>query len=908
MKFIYIILFVLLIICSYTLGAVFEFNGTVYAPNGSALVDAHINITLQNVTGVANRTNIGWVTLGVNTTTSGTSGWFELNVTNSTKGWQDNIMYTLTITHFNYTTGNVDFVSASLPPLPYSALFWATDAKYYLKDAGTIIITAVNSSRVVTNFSYQIKDQKLGYPVGNCLDDTSKNYTKCYLPRDRNYSIMVYPALFTNGSLHNSNETFAPVYFNWNNFTSTSSYNITDGLSDNTSQYNSTNLTLIKKFNITQYATRIRGYCNGTTVGVDSFAQFNVVPFILEPGNIVSPTKGILPWNVSGLNLSRATGTSDNLSGGDSTGLYNITLPYSPAETTDYLLYFTGQNGSYYYGGYLNLTTNSSMGAESIERNCTMYGLVGGRGIINMTNATNMSGGKFGNYLVNTSLVNFNLVNSSNNATTLANISATIKATVDYSSYGALRFSFVDQVLTSSNASNITGLPLLNVTGIDEIEVFPSDFAPISLGKITVARMNANDTNLSLYGLNFTDFNNTLTTSSAITIQIYNSNSTCNTPNPPLGCLRSTNSLATFNPMKIIIGGGIINLRVIYGNIVIYYINVDLLASPMPDINFQTSAIETTSGSSFKGFMKYLSKGPKLYDYVLVSLPYSVATNTGLRDDANISMNVSLFYNVEGSEIWNTALNGTSALNLYTYEPHYRESASSWAVLMNSTNCTTDVSSISQTNPCYIDASNDIAWIRLPQFSGVNPTLEGIVVTNPTTTSTTTTNAGGSSASTTTTTEATAISTEQLSQGYATQVTNGEALTFDISGSDHSITINNIGGNYITFTLASTPQEITMYTGEEKKFELTGDTYYDLRIKLNSIESSQADLEVQSIQELMPKTEIPQSEEVIEEEGVTGELTVEEGFEKIKNKAWILIIVAILIIIAVIYFLSRKRK
>src|SRR3989344_3886999 len=190
MKFIYIILFVLLIICSYTLGAVFEFNGTVYAPNGSALVDAHINITLQNVTGVANRTNIGWVTLGVNTTTSGTSGWFELNVTNSTKGWQDNIMYTLTITHFNYTTGNVDFVSASLPPLPYSALFWATDAKYYLKDAGTIIITAVNSSRVVTNFSYQIKDQKLGYPVGNCLDDTSKNYTKCYLPRDRNYSII----------------------------------------------------------------------------------------------------------------------------------------------------------------------------------------------------------------------------------------------------------------------------------------------------------------------------------------------------------------------------------------------------------------------------------------------------------------------------------------------------------------------------------------------------------------------------------------------------------------------------------------------------------------------------------------------------------------------------------------------
>ena len=80
-----------------------------------------------------------------------------------------------------------------------------------------------------------VKDQLLGYPVAESMSmDSGVTEAIVYVPKNRNYSIMVYP----NASM--------PASFNWDNFTSGSSYDLSDGLSN----YNATTSTLNKRFNI----------------------------------------------------------------------------------------------------------------------------------------------------------------------------------------------------------------------------------------------------------------------------------------------------------------------------------------------------------------------------------------------------------------------------------------------------------------------------------------------------------------------------------------------------------------------------------------------------------------------------------------------------------------------------------
>ncbi|MFH1503559.1 MAG: hypothetical protein ABIE36_02790 [Candidatus Diapherotrites archaeon] len=127
-----------------------------------------------------------------------------------------------------------------------------------------------------------------------------------------------------------------------------------------------------------------------------------------------------------------------------------------------------------------------------------------------------------------------------------------------------------------------------------------------------------------------------------------------------------------------------------------------------------------------------------------------------------------------------------------------------------------------------------------------------------------------------------------------------------IDGKIHYVGVNSLTTTTATLNISSTPQSATLSIGDIKKFEVTGDDFYDLQVILNSIDSNKANLTIQSIHE-----EITAEAEAEEEEETSaqGETSAEEEKEKEnKNLLWLYIILGILVIAVVGYFFWKKKK
>jgi hypothetical protein len=139
------------------------------------------------------------------------------------------------------------------------------------------------------------------------------------------------------------------------------------------------------------------------------------------------------------------------------------------------------------------------------------------------------------------------------------------------------------------------------------------------------------------------------------------------------------------------------------------------------------------------------------------------------------------------------------------------------------------------------------------------------------------------------------ILSEDLSKGYTKVMRKNWKMNFKIENETHSLLIDSVNTNSISITLSSTPENAILNVGDEKKFEVTEDNYYDLLIKLNSIENSLVNLTIQSIHEKV-------FEEVLEEkikEKEEGEIVEKKSYWGI----WIILIIMLLVIIAV----NQKR-
>ncbi len=673
--------------------ATLEFNGTVKDENGNNLANATVNVTLYEQ-GSMNA-------YGYNATKTNGSGWFNLTLSSGAYTYKPVVTANTSGDFINWRSKALPSISAQEVPLLGGMTF-------YLSEAGTINISAINSSDARIGFKYQIKDQALGYPIAEEFSSTVTNAI-ITVPRNRNYSIMIYP-----------NESM-PISFDWNNFSSSDSYNLTNDA--NRSNYDASTYTLSKEFNATVTMPWVSGYINYTNIS--GWDELRIVPYLVEPGNMIHATYGDMPLNMSAFNGTQ--GDSYNLTN----GFYNISLP-ATTETTTLILYASAKNGSSYYGGFRNISLD--YGQENTGLNFTstyMYGLFGEPENISMDI---MDGGKFN---VPTKKQNISLVNE--NGVLLSNTSAHVEAVMDYTSLGVMEFTWMADISSTGSAS--FNLPLLNSTGIKELNVFANggdgsggQYAPKRTSlKVTDIK---DVTNITMGMFNPGDIDEELNDND-ISISLLFSNATCDMPNPPSVCnVSSTQTMEDFNPMQAVFGGGKLSFRMGTGNISVHYVNVDLLASGPPDASFDSNVTESTSSSSFSSALRFGSNGPTIYDYVLISLPYTEysATQSGLNESKDINVSIPYFYGEDWTTpIWNASANGTSASALAGNYSHYSAKQSEWQELLNVTTCATNASSehFNKTKPCYVDTTNNKIWIRLPHFSGTQPNVAGsnVVVT-----------------------------------------------------------------------------------------------------------------------------------------------------------------------------------
>ena len=133
------------------------------------------------------------------------------------------------------------------------------------------------------------------------------------------------------------------------------------------------------------------------------------------------------------------------------------------------------------------------------------------------------------------------------------------------------------------------------------------------------------------------------------------------------------------------------------------------------------------------------------------------------------------------------------------------------------------------------------------------------------------------------------------------------SLSFKSENESHSFEVQELTNETAKIEVSSEPQEYTFSVGEEKKFELSGDNYYDLYVKLNSINTyysqHRANITIQTIHELIPEEKEPVISEVIK--NITNE---ETGSVKLWILISVLVVVVLFLIVLIIYRLKHKRN
>ena len=101
-------------------------------------------------------------------------------------------------------------------------------------------------------------------------------------------------------------------------------------------------------------------------------------------------------------------------------------------------------------------------------------------------------------------------------------------------------------------------------------------------------------------------------------------------------------------------------------------------------------------------------------------------------------------------------------------------------------------------------------------------------------------------------------------QGKILDVTAQEVIYFnvDIPNTDvggvitqkHSVTIQEVGDDYVILVIASTPQTVRLTVGQTGQYDVTGDGHNDIEITLNSIINKKANLTFKQLGNATKKT------------------------------------------------------
>jgi len=163
---------------------------------------------------------------------------------------------------------------------------------------------------------------------------------------------------------------------------------------------------------------------------------------------------------------------------------------------------------------------------------------------------------------------------------------------------------------------------------------------------------------------------------------------------------------------------------------------------------------------------------------------------------------------------------------------------------------------------------------------------------------------GGGGGTTTFWTGGTKIVTEdEFNEGYNYQFQTKQRARVRISGVNHYVGVKSLTGTTATIEVSSTPQEAVLSIGDERKFDVDEDGYYEVLVLLKGISDGKADVTITSINEkITEETETAQQEQ---EKTAQETKTAEEGGS---STTWWIVLVVVIVLIAAAYGGARARK
>ncbi len=729
---------------------------------------------------------------------------------------------------------------------------------FYLFDAATIFVNATNGTDAQL-FGYEIMDQATGMSIESNIFGNVSNVS-VVVPAGRNYTVMVLrdPTRFIQASEcvgNFMNDTHCPTPpFSRIVYAASGGHTYVVEMSLDLTQIQLTGCVAVE----------------GNSTAITNISVF--VPYLL-------PFPGFVPPIDSEQHTYNIGGSVPDICPPNSIGFFNISLFPNSNYIIDVVAFNSTIGGEYL--GYtwniqntsaittpINITLRPLLGKYYAEANKTSIR-------INLLNST---GGRIGN-------------EESPHVELVVNIPETGKLTYmfDEVSNGTLYHFFPNNTLWAKlRIFPQNGPPVeypINLSATEINITLPDESEGFGLKKINESGMPEEITNLSELPFE---------------ISFLRADSTCMAQvlNPSSSCVLTTMTNENFNPMKALVAGKVnMQMRLTSSNVRLIFANFDMFsAKPPTNTIFSEQADNPNSAEQIWRFGSFVPTD--IYDYVLIGMPYS---DSVINESADIRVNIPYLYNENWQVEWQLGVNTTSQLPYHYTEfadqnrsynsTGYVDFLSTAGVLCSKTN-----SNMSEVY-CYVNTTANMIWIKLPHFSGVAPKVIGQAIS---TTSETQPSTGGSSG-----TPTYYIDSDRLSEGYTKYMRENEQLKFSIDGTEHTLKLDEITASGVKITISSEAQTIELAVGETAKVELTGDNYYDLSVKLESIEGIFAKLTLKAIHEEMPaqpsQPSAPPQEEAGEEaEGVTA--------KKLPIIPVTIVIVLVIVVGVVIGIIASRRN
>lgn len=168
---------------------------------------------------------------------------------------------------------------------------------------------------------------------------------------------------------------------------------------------------------------------------------------------------------------------------------------------------------------------------------------------------------------------------------------------------------------------------------------------------------------------------------------------------------------------------------------------------------------------------------------------------------------------------------------------------------------------------------------------------------------------GGSSSSSNFWTAGTfTISDEIFEESYTKELSKKQRFKVSVNSESHYIGVVDLTTSTATINITSDPQQIVLTVGDERKVEVSGDDYYDVLVKLNSIGSNKASITIQAINELVTPESTEQEQQKEDASGDLKETELGGEPEKKGLDWWGWVIIAVVIVGLILIFSLRKKK